>query len=238
MIIIVAGLKSVCAHKRTCGDDVEYAGVGLLAGGIAGPAQNRAVVGLADGLVGEHALGVPGRVLVAGLRYVRHLLGVVEGPVELVRRRISLDPADNLCLLLSRHPVDALLIGQADRLVCKDNEHHQLPRARCVSLKPQLLADWARLKHIADSAASITPHAPIACISRAICIILTHDLEFDAVAVAVALDVAGDARVVARLRAVHLAQCQACLLHDHPHLRVVLQHVALSSKQIIRRNDI
>lgn len=104
---------------RTCGDDVEYAGVGLLAGGVAGPAENRAVVGIADRLVGEHALGMPGRVLVAGLRDVSHLLGVVKGPVELVRRWIGLDSADYLCLLLSRHSIDALLVRQADRLVCK-----------------------------------------------------------------------------------------------------------------------
>lgn len=36
--------------------------------------------------------------------------------------------------------------------------------------------------------------------------ILTHDLELDDVAVAVTLDVAGDAGVISGLRAIHLAQ--------------------------------
>ena len=42
---------------------------------------------------------------------------------------------------------------------------------------------------------------------------LTHDFELDDVTVTVALDVAGDAAVVAGIRAVNFAQCQA-RLHD------------------------
>jgi hypothetical protein len=109
---------------------VEYAGLLLLPGDIAGPAEHRPIIHLADGLVGEDTLSVTGRVLVAGLRHVRHLLGVVEGPAEAVRRWEGLDPADDARLFVSGHPVDALLVRQADRLICKAPEFLGFSRLR------------------------------------------------------------------------------------------------------------
>lgn len=96
---------------------MKYAGILLLTGRVARPAQHGAVVHFRDRPVCEDALGMSGRILVTRLGHVDHLLGIVEGPTEALRRRERLDPAYHASVLVSRHPVDSLLIRHADRFV-------------------------------------------------------------------------------------------------------------------------
>lgn len=96
---------------------MKYAGILLLAGRVARPAEHGAVVHFRDRPVCEDALGMSGRVLVTRLRHVLHLLGIVKGPTETLRRWIRLDPAYHPGVLVSRYPVDSLLIRHADRFV-------------------------------------------------------------------------------------------------------------------------
>lgn len=98
---------------------MKYAGILLLTGRVARPAQHGAVVHFRDRPVCEDALGMSGRILVTRLGHVDHLLGIVEGPTEALRRRERLDPAYHASVLVSRHPVDSLLIRHADRFVWK-----------------------------------------------------------------------------------------------------------------------
>lgn len=97
---------------------MKYASILLLASRVARPAEHSAVVHFRNRPVCEDALGVSGRVLVARLRHVDHLLGIVEGPAEALGRWICLDPAYHASVLVPRHPVDPLLLRHADRFVC------------------------------------------------------------------------------------------------------------------------
>lgn len=100
---------------------MKYAGILLLAGRVARPTEHGAVVHFRDRPVCEDALGMSGRVLVTRLRHVLHLLGIVKGPTETLRRRIRLDPAYHPSVLVPRNPVDPLLIRHADRFVWGKN---------------------------------------------------------------------------------------------------------------------
>lgn len=57
--------------------------------------------------------------------------------------------------------------------------------------------------------------------------ILTHDLKFYDIAVAVAFDVAGNAGVISGLGPIHLSESQIVLLNYHAVLCVILNHVSL-----------
>lgn len=96
---------------------MKYAGILLLAGRVGRPAEHGAVVHFRDRTVCEHALGMPGRIFETRLRHIDHLLGIVEGPLEVLRRRICLDLAYYMGVLVSRHPVYAFLIRHAERFV-------------------------------------------------------------------------------------------------------------------------
>lgn len=100
----------------TCGDDVEYAGFELRAGGIRSRTHHCAVIHLRNWLISERRS--EGSCLISRLRYVDGFGRVVETPLEVLGRRVGLHLAHHVGVLVACHSVDALLLGLANGLVC------------------------------------------------------------------------------------------------------------------------
>lgn len=108
----------------TCCNDVEDTGIFLLAGCVAGPAHDSAIVHLRHGRVREHGLRrsrptTSSGSSVAGLGNVDRLGRVVEGPLETVGGRVRLNLTHHMCVLMACYAVHTLLVWSTDRLVCE-----------------------------------------------------------------------------------------------------------------------